>query len=332
MSSKVLFVFDAPTATASGDAGELLKSEAFAEDLKVFKVIQKLGHDVKPFAIYDNLGELFQEIREGHYDLVFHQAESFRGDRSHEAHLAAFYQLMGVPHTGASSEVLTLCADKSLAKKILHHHHIRTPFFETFGNDYSLERVSLFPFPGIVKPLSLEGSEGISQSSFVATPKEAIARAEWIREKFGVDAIFEEYIDGRELYVSILGGKRPASLPIREHLFGDVDDSDPKIATYNAKWNDEYRKKWGIKNTFAKGLSPALETKIQSTAKRIARLLGIYTFARIDFRMKADGTLYFIEANPNPCLYADDELAMSAAKAEIEYPDLIQKIIKAALI
>ena len=331
MSTKVLFVFDAPTSTAVADAESLIKSEAFAEDYKVFKVIQKLGFEVTPFAIFDNLAELLAELQSGTHKLVFHQAESFRGDRSHEAHLAALYQLVGVPHTGATSEILTLCSDKALTKKILSHHHIRTPFFEAFGDNYSLDRVSLFPFPGIVKPLNLEGSEGISQLSFVSCAEEAIERAQWIRTKLGVDAIFEEYIDGRELYVALIGGKRPASLPIREHFFGDVEGGDPKIATYNAKWNNDYRKKWGIRNGFAKNLSPALALKIQSTAKRIARILGIHTFSRIDFRMKADGTLYFIEVNPNPCLYADDELAMSAIKAGIEYPELIQKIINEAL-
>jgi D-alanine-D-alanine ligase len=331
VSAKILFVFDAPTPLNGQNALELLKSDEFSEDYKVFKVIQSLGHEVVPFAIFDNLGALFSLLTTEKYTLIFHQAETYRADRAHESHLAAFYQLVGIPHTGASSEILALCSDKSLAKKILSHHRIRTPFFETFGDSYSMGRIELFPFPGIVKPLNLEGSEGISQMSFVSTPQEAIERAQWIRSKLGVDAIFEEYIDGRELYVALLGGKRPASLPIREHFFGDIADKEPKIATYNAKWNDDYRKKWGIKNGFAKNLSPALESKIQSTAKRICRILGIHTFARIDFRMKSDETLYFIEANPNPCLYADDELAMSAIKAGITYSDLIEKIINEAL-
>lgn len=328
--SSILYVFDAPSEVDHADSLTLLKTESFAEDLKVFKTLQKLGHTITPFAIYDNLGALFTELQSRRHDLVFHQAESFRGDRAHEAHLAAFYQLAGVKHTGASCEVLSLCSDKALTKKILSHHHVRTPFFETFGDNHSEDRVMLFPFPGIVKPLNLEGSEGISQSSFVSNASEAIERAKWIRSKLGVDAIFEEYIDGRELYVSLLGGKRTPLLPIREHFFGEVEESAPKIATFNAKWNEEYRKKWGIKSGFAKNLSPALTAKLYSTAKRIARLLGIQTYARIDFRLKSDGTIYFIEANPNPSIYADDELAMASIKNGMDYSEFLQKIIDEA--
>lgn len=328
MSRNVLFVFDAPSASvATEDALELIKSDAFSEDLKVFKTLQKLGHTVTPFAVYDNLPALLSVIKSSACDVVFHQAESFRGDRSHEAHLAAFYELAGVPHTGASSKVLALSADKSLTKKILGHHHLRVPFFETLSATHSLDQLSLYPFPGIVKPLNLEGSEGISQSSFVSNAAEALARAEWIRTKLGVDAIFEEYIEGRELYVSLLGGKRPPNLPIREHFFGEVDKDAPKIATFNAKWNEDYRKKWGIKSGFAKNLSPALTSKLHSTAKRIARILGIETYARIDFRMKADGSIYCLEANPNPSIYGDDELAMAAIKSGMDYQEFLEKIL-----
>lgn len=330
MSKKILYVYDSPEPFDGISSLELLKTETYSEDLKVFKTLQKLGHSVTPFALFDNLGELFEELQNNQHDLVFHQAESFKGSRAHESHLAAFYKLSGINHTGASAEVLALCSDKALTKKILAHHHIKAPLFETFLEVPHEDKLSLLPYPGIVKPLNLEGSEGISQSSFVNTPKEAAARIKWIHEKLGVGAIFEEYIEGRELYVSLIGRQRFLTLPIREHFFGDVDENAPKIATYNAKWNDEYRKKWGIKSGFAKQLSPAQSSKIQSTAKRIARILGINSYARIDFRMKADGSLYFIEANPNPSIYADDELAMASIKFGMSYADFLQKIIDEA--
>jgi D-alanine-D-alanine ligase len=152
----------------------------------------------------------------------------------------------------------------------------------------------------------------------------------FIHEKFKQDAIVEEYIHGRELYVSVLGNDRLQVFPIREMLFQEVPPDEPRFASFKAKWDEEYRKRWGIRNCFARDLDPALVKKIERICKRIYRLLGLTGYARIDLRLTDAGEIVFIEANPNPFLAADEDFAQSAAKAGLAYPQLIEKILALA--
>jgi len=173
-----------------------------------------------------------------------------------------------------------------------------------------------------------EASYGISQASFVETDEQFRERVAFVHEKYASDAIAEEYIEGRELYVGLMGNVRLTVFPIRELVFREVPPNEPKIATYKAKWDEEYRKRWGLQNQFAEGLDPALVTHIEDTCKRIYRLLTIDGYARIDLRLTADNEVYFIEANPNPILAEDEDFALSASKAGLPYPQLINRIIR----
>ena len=176
-----------------------------------------------------------------------------------------------------------------------------------------------------------EASYGISRASFVENDDEFRERVTFIHEKYNSAAIAEEYIDGRELYVSLMGNVRLKVFPIRELLFREVPPNEPKIATYKAKWDEEYRKRWGLTNEFAEGLDPAQIREIKETCKRIYRLLTIEGYARIDLRLTSDNKLYFIEANPNPHLAADEDFAQSADKAGLPYPQLINAIVRLGL-
>ncbi len=173
-----------------------------------------------------------------------------------------------------------------------------------------------------------EASYGISQASFVANDEQFRDRVAFIHEKYNSDAIAEEYIDGRELYVSLLGSVRLTVLPIRELVFREVPPNEPKIATFKAKWDDEYRKRWGLENQFAEDLDPQLVSHIGETCKRIYRLLTVDGYARIDLRLTSSNELYFIEANPNPILANDEDFALSAGKAGLSYPQLIDRITR----
>jgi D-alanine-D-alanine ligase len=179
--------------------------------------------------------------------------------------------------------------------------------------------------------LKEEASLGISQASFVETDEQFKERVQFIHEKFDSDAIAEEYIEGRELYVSTLGNHRLQVLPIRELIFKEVPPDEPKIATYRAKWDEEYRKRWGLQNQFAEALDPALVKSIEQTCKRIYHLLTIDGYARVDLRVTANNEVYFIEANPNPILAADEDFAQSALKANLSYPQLIDRIVRLGL-
>ncbi|MEY2511237.1 MAG: D-alanine-D-alanine ligase, partial [Verrucomicrobiota bacterium] len=186
-------------------------------------------------------------------------------------------------------------------------------------------------FPILVKPVKDEASYGISRASFVQNEEQFRERIAFIHEKHTSDAIAEEYIDGRELYVSIMGNTRLTVFPIRELIFREVPANEPKIATYKAKWDEEYRKRWGLQNQFPEGLEPALVAQIEETCKRIYRLLTIEGYARIDLRLTAANEIYFIEANPNPILAADEDFAQAAGKAGLTYPQLIDRIIRQAM-
>jgi D-alanine-D-alanine ligase len=179
--------------------------------------------------------------------------------------------------------------------------------------------------------LKEEASLGISQASFVENDDQFRERVQFIHEKFDNDVIAEEYIEGRELYVGIFGNLRLQVFPIRELIFKEVPPDEPKIATYKAKWDEEYRKRWGLQNQFAEGLDPALVSQIEETCKRIYRLLTIDGYARLDLRLTAKNEIYFIEANPNPILAADEDFALSALKANLTYPQLIDRIIRMGL-
>src|SRR5213078_1737288 len=169
---------------------------------------------------------------------------------------------------------------------------------------------------------------GISQASFVGNDEQFRERVTFIHEKYNSDAIAEEYIEGRELYVSLMGCVRLTVFPIRELVFREVPPDGPKIATYKAKWDQEYRKRWGLENQFAEDLDPALVTNIQEKCKEIYRLLTIDGYARIDLRLTPENKLYFIEANPNPILADDEDFAQSGLKAGLKYPELIDAIIR----
>ena len=153
----------------------------------------------------------------------------------------------------------------------------------------------------------------------------------FVHESHDNDAIAEEYIAGRELYVSILGSKRLEALPVRELVFKEVPPDEPRIATYRAKWDEEYRKRWGLENRFAEDLDPALAREIVQTCKRIYHLLTIDGYARIDLRVTPANEIYFIEANPNPVLAEDEDFAQSALKGGLTYPQLIERIVRVGL-
>jgi D-alanine-D-alanine ligase len=166
----------------------------------------------------------------------------------------------------------------------------------------------------------------------VETDEQLVERVAFIHEKFQQDAIVEEYIHGRELYVSVLGNDRLQVFPIREMLFQEIPPDEPRFASFKAKWDEDYRKRWGIRNCFATDLDAALVKKIERVCKRIYRLLALTGYARIDLRLTADGQIVFIEANPNPMLAADEDFAQSAAKAGLAFPQLVEKLLALAKI
>jgi D-alanine-D-alanine ligase len=328
----ILVLFDAvePT-TLDQDLSALLKTEDWKTQANVLAALAELEHTVEHLAIFDNLDLLRQKFLTFAPDLIFNLADQFKNNRAFDQNIVSFLELHDVPFTGCGSTGLTLCKHKGISKKILGYHRIRVPEFIVIPRGKTGTRPSRLKFPIIVKPLKEEASYGIAQASFVETDEQFKERVQFIHEKYDNDAIAEEYIAGRELYVSVLGNRRLEVFPIRELVFKEVPPDEPKIATYKAKWDEEYRKRWGLQNQFADGLDPALAREIVQTCRRIYRLLTIDGYARLDLRVTPANEIYFIEANPNPILAADEDFAQSALKAGLAYPQLIARIIRAGL-
>jgi D-alanine-D-alanine ligase len=330
---KVLALFDAiaPT-TVDQDLSAELKTEDWKTEAHVLAALKTLGHTTEHLAIFDNFDGLRKKVRTFAPDVIFNLADQFNNNRSFDQHIVSLLAMHGLPFTGCGSTGLTLCKHKAISKKILGYHRIHVPEFVTIARGQRIARPARLKFPIVVKPLKEEASYGISQASFVENDEQFKERVQFIHEKFDSDVIAEEYIAGRELYVSILGNHRLQVFPIRELVFKEVPPDEPRMATYRAKWDEEYRKRWGLQNQFAQGLEPALVTQIEQICKRIYRLLTIDGYARIDLRVTPDNQVYFIEANPNPILAEDEDFAQSAKKANLEYPQLIDRIMRLGLV
>jgi D-alanine-D-alanine ligase len=224
-----------------------------------------------------------------------------------------------------------LCQDKGLSKEILKHHRIHVPRFLVSRLHQPLRRISASMFPVMVKPLAEEGSVGIVRDSFAEAEPQALKRVEFLHEHFQQDVIVEQYIEGREIYVGILGEHRLTVLPPRELRFAKVPDGEPKYASFKAKWDDEYRQRWGIYNTFAEDLPEPILREVGSVAKRTYRVLQMRGYGRIDIRLTDEGKVFVVEANPNPQIAMYEDFAEAAGKAGIPYNDLIEQITRMGL-
>ncbi|AOS43134.1 D-alanine--D-alanine ligase A [Lacunisphaera limnophila] len=329
---KVLALFDAvrPT-TLDQDLTPELKTADWKTEAAVLQALDALGYPHEHLALFDDLDLLRQKLQTFSPDVIFNLADQFRNNRAFDQHIVSLLAMKDIPFTGCGSTGLTLCKHKAISKKILSYHRIHTPHFVTIPRGKRCVRPKHLKFPILVKPLKEEASYGIAQASFVETDEQFRERVTYLHENTDNDVIAEEYIEGRELYVSLIGNHRLQVFPIRELVFREVPPDEPKIATYKAKWDEAYRERWGLENRFAEGLEPALVRQIEAVCKRIYHLLTIDGYARIDLRLNARNEIYFIEANPNPALAPDEDFAESALKAGIAYPQLIDRIARLGL-
>lgn len=329
---KVLALFDAiaPT-TIDQDLSAELKTADWKTEANVLAALRALGHEAEHLAIFDNLDLLRQKLEAFAPDVLFNLADQFKNNRGFDQNIVSLLEMQGVPFTGCGATGLVLCKHKGISKKILSYHRIHTPNFVVLPRGQRVARPRQLKFPLLVKPVKEEASLGIAQASFVESDDQFRERVTFIHEKHDSDAIAEEYIAGRELYVSLMGNMRLTVFPIRELVFREVPPDEPRIATYRAKWDEEYRKRWGLQNQFAEGLEPALVAQIEQVCKRIYRLLTIDGYARIDLRLTATNEIYFIEANPNAILAEDEDFALSAGKAGLPYAQLIDRIVRQGL-
>lgn len=328
---KVLVLFDtAGTPPADQDFSRELKTDDWAAEAHVLAALQKLGHEVRTIGVYDEPGPIIDEIKTHPPDVVVNLTEHFNDRSAYDRNVAGLLEMLDVPYTGSTPTGLTLCKNKGMAKEILAYHKIRVPAFAIFPPGAAIRKPKQLVFPLFIKPLKEEGSYGISQDSFVESDEAFEERVQFIHERMNQEALAEEYIEGRELYVSVLGNNRLQVFPIREVIFSEVPEGRPRFSTFKAKWDDAYRKRWGIRNIYAESLQNGMAQRIAKICKKVYRALRIRGYGRIDLRVTPDGGIVILEANPNPNLDRDDEFAQSAIKAGFTYERLIQRILTLA--
>ena len=291
----------------------------------------KLGHEVRIIGVWDELSPIRKIIEEWKPHICFNLLEDFAGNSALDYYVVSYLEMLKVPYTGCNPRGLLLGRDKALSKKILTYHRIAVPDFMVFTHRQKIGRLRKLPYPMFIKSLTEEGSVGIAQASYVENEQQLRERVAKLHEMTKGDVIAEQYIDGREFYVTVLGNQRLDVFPVRELVFDKVPEAQPRIATFKVKWNDEYRERWGIEYVNARPMPAGMQDRIVRLCKRIYRTLDLSGYARIDLRVDAKGDIYVLEANPNPAVARNDECAASAEKAGLKYEDFIQRLLTLGL-
>lgn len=337
---RIAVVFDSPYEwTPDQHAAELAKEIGNRKNVEpemeyqVANALVKNGHDVLLVGIHDDLRDMSARLADWKPDLVFNATEAFAENSNLDYLVPALLEAEGYRYTGAPPLALLVTRNKGMSKKILAFHGIRVPGFKSYRLGEKPGENQTLRFPLIVKPLQADASEGISQASIVRDLAGLSDRVAWVHERFSQPAIAEEYIEGRELYATMIGnGDKVEILPLVEMLFDEAfSRPEDRIATSYAKWDMGYRKRRGIRNVFARPLSKVARERLVQTCHASYRALWLRDYARIDVRLTKDNEIWFIEANANPFLSYGHDSAESAHKAGLRYNAFIQRIVDEAM-
>ncbi len=298
-------------------------------EFDVTSTLELLGHEVKIVGIHDDLGLIRASAEEFKPQIVFNLLENFADVTTFDQNVVSYLELVRLPYTGCNPRGLTLARDKSLSKKLLAYHRIPVPEFIVVARGRRPKLPKRLCYPLIVKSLVYEASAGISQASVVENDAQLLRRIEFVHETYGT-AIVERFIDGRELYVGVMGNDRLTVFPVWEMSFANMPDNARRIATERVKWSTTYQQRHGIQTDQAE-LPADQAQRIQHLAKRVYRALDISGYARVDLRLDGDGRPFVIEANPNPQLAYGEDFAESAERAGLSYEQLLERIIALGL-
>jgi D-alanine-D-alanine ligase len=302
-------------------------------EYQVGHALEQNGHEILLVGVHKDPREILDRCAEWKPDLVMNCAESFKGEARLDHLFPALLEAGGYRYTGSPPLGLQVSRDKAMSKKILAYHGIKVPGFATWRPNEEVAEAPDLRFPLIVKPLSADASEGIAQASVVENLETLAERVGFVHARFEQPAIAEEFILGRELYVSLLGnGKTLELLPLTELVF-DKEKNAPeeRFATQSAKWDEAYRRRKGVRNVFARPVSAAARERIEATCRTAFRALWLRDYARIDVRLTDDDEVWVLEANANPFISPGHEIANAAEKAGMPYPQFIQRIVDEAM-
>ena len=301
---------------------ELRKTEFDVRD-----ALEELGHEDVAIGVSDDLSTIRGAIDAHKPHIAFNLVEEFDGIGHFDQHVVSYLELRKQPYTGCNPRGLTLARDKALTKKILSYEGIKVPEFAIFPQRRAFRRPERLAYPLFVKSLTEEGSAGISSASVVNDDDKLAERVKFIQRTTKSTAIAEQFIEGREIYVGVMGNDRVTTLPAWEFSCTKKDSDKPLIATDRAKWDPEYQRQHGLKTGLAK-LSGKRQLELANLSKAIYRALGMSGYARLDYRLTEGGDAYLLEANPNPQIAKDEDFAKSAMHVGISYLELIDQLLR----
>lgn len=310
---------------------EVVNRAPWRTDYDVRQGLADAGHDVEVSGCDTDIDELHRVLEEHQPDIVFNLLEMFDNDSTKIAHVLSYLELRNQPYTGCNSVGMSFSVRKSLQRKILRHHRIATPEYTIARLNRRFTRPARLHFPLIVKSASEHGSIGIAQASVVTNDERLADRIAFIHEHVGTHALVEEYIEGRELYLGILGNTRLTAFPLWEMRLDKLREGAPMIATSRLKWDISYQELVGLDTGPATGLDEQARNRITRMCKRAFRALEQNGYARFDIRLRESGQPVIIESNPNPELAWNSEFPSAAKAAGIEFPELLNRILSLGL-
>ena len=308
---------------------DILEAE-WKMEYDVIETLKEIGHNVRALGVHDELTGIRASVAAFKPHIVLNLMEAFAGIPTFDQNVVSYLELLRAKYTGCNPRGLILARDKALSKKLLAYHRIPVPDFTVVARGRKPRLPKRLHFPLIVKSLFFESSTGISQASVVENDEQLAKRVQFIHDSLGTGAIVEQFIDGRELYVGVLGNERLDVFPVWEMSFAQMPDNRWRIATERVKWSTQYQKRHGIM-TEAATLESSVVDRIQRIAKRTCRALDLNGYARIDIRMDDEGRVYVLEANPNPNLAYGEDFAESAEVNGMSYERLLERIIALGL-
>ena len=295
--------------------------------------LRSAGHEPSRLAIDSDIQPVINSLLESRPDLVFNMAESFGGKSALESNVAALLNLLGLRYTGSSPSGLIQAGDKTLTKKVLSFHKIRTPEFATVYRG-AVDWAGDISFPLIVKPPQEDASLGVTQKSIVRDVRELLEKIGDLQAEYQSPALVEQFIEGREFYVGVLGNANARGLPVIEMDFSKYPEGLPHIASFEAKWGEggegtgaEFD---GTESVFPTDVPDELLDRMRAVAVDSFNALRLRDYARIDLRVTEAGEIYVIEVNPNCYLERNSEFARAAAKDGIEFDALVGQIVELA--
>ena len=328
---KVVILYNLLERLQKGEEKDILAEDGILEEIgAVEEAIRTLGHQCHVLAVRDEIYTVIHWLREIRPDVVFNLCESVYGNSCWEMNIPALLELFQIPYTGSPPLTLGLCQDKGKVKDILLSHGIQTPRYQIFERPST--RTQDFRFPMIVKPLHEDGSLGISKESVVSDERALKRQVRYILDRYHQPALVEEYIEGRELNVSLMETNGSIEvLPVSEIDYSEFPEGIPRICGYEAKWMPESLEYQHSKPICPAPLREEIRKRIEQISTRAFRLFRCRDYARIDLRVNPEGEIYIIEVNPNPDISPQSGMARSIKTRGLTYAEFVGNVLERAL-